>query len=786
MEITSWKFCRGECPGAEQQDYDDARWETVCVPHDWSIEGSFREDEAAGGSGGYLPTGIGWYRTTFAVEAPLDEAKVFLEFDGVYRCVQIWVNGHLAGRHANGYTGYLLDITPWVLAQEQNCLAVRVDNSHQPESRWYTGSGLYRHVRLIVTGLLHFRPYGLRVETPVITNALAMPLAEAVILNEAPDAMEFSLYNTILDPQGQHVTTTETLYRLRAGEEVRLLDELLRIQAPKLWSTEDPQVYTLKSSIWVDGQRVDEQVATFGVREAAFTPGEGFVLNGEPTLMKGVCLHHDGGLVGAAVPRRVLERRLSLLKEMGCNAIRTSHNPPSPEFLDLCDQMGFLVMEELYDEWMITKPKGTETRYGVSEFFQETFAQDVLFTVRRDRNHPSVVIWSAGNEVPEQSEPDGILVLAKLKELIAREDARPVTVGCDRIASQDGQAALPEFLALQDVIGYNYADRWGDRRELASEADHVADPTRCFIGTEDSAVQMIRGEYQVDREHPYCACLPDLERMWKYIVTRNHVAGTFLWAGIDYWGEAYWPCVASNFGQMDTCGFPKMGYYFYQSLWTEAPMVKLFPHWNWEGREGEPIPVVCFTNCDYVELFLNDRFLGRQSYEFPRLGMNTAFGCYDRPNRVVTTGDLHLTWQVPYEPGELRVLAYRGGILAAEDTVKTAKSPKRFQIQCEQEIFAGEEDIAHVAVDIVDKNGVIVPDASMKVQFAVGGPGVLVGVDNGNPMCHKSRRGNIIRAFHGKCLAIIRGTGEEGIIQVQIQAKRLEPAEIRIECKRRK
>ncbi|MFQ9799806.1 MAG: glycoside hydrolase family 2 TIM barrel-domain containing protein [Clostridia bacterium] len=349
---------------------------------------------------------------------------------------------------------------------------------------------------LIITGLLHFRPYGVRVETPVITSDLAMPLAEAVILNEAPDAIEFSLYNTILRSTGEHVTTTETLYRLRAGEEVRLLDELLRIQAPKLWSTEDPQVYTLKSSIWVDGQRVDEQVATFGIREAAFTAREGFVLNGEPTLMKGVCLHHDGGLVGAAVPRRVLERRLALLKEMGCNAIRTSHNPPSPEFLDLCDRMGFLVMEELYDEWMITKPKGTQTRYGVSEFFRKRFVQDVLFTVRRDRNHPCIVIWSAGNEVPEQSEPDGILILAKLKELIAREDARPVTVGCDRIASQDGQAALPEFLALQDVIGYNYADRWGERRELASEADHVADPTRCFIGTEDSAVRMIRGEYQ--------------------------------------------------------------------------------------------------------------------------------------------------------------------------------------------------------------------------------------------------------------------------------------------------
>ena len=255
--------------------------------------------------------------------------------------------------------------------------------------------------------------------------------------------------------------------------------------------------------------------------------------------------------------------------------------------------MGFLVMEELYDEWMITKPKGTQTRYGVSEFFQETVVQDVLFTVRRDRNHPCIVIWSAGNEVPEQSEPDGILILAKLKELIAREDARPVTVGCDRIASQDGQAALPEFLALQDVIGYNYADRWGERRELASEADHVADPTRCFIGTEDSAVRMIRGEYQVDRENPYSACLPDLERMWKYTVTRNHVAGTFLWAGIDYWGEANWPCVASNFGQMDTCGFPKMGYYFYQSLWTEAPIGEAIPSLELGGARGGANPPSC-------------------------------------------------------------------------------------------------------------------------------------------------------------------------------------------------
>ena len=780
MDITNWRFCRGDCPGAEQPDYDDSRWEAVLVPHDWSIAGDFREDEPAGGAGGYLPAGIGWYRTNVDIQAQPEEKKVFLEFDGAYRQAKVWVNGYLAGSHENGYTGFILDITPLLLPDGANQLAVRVDNSRQPESRWYAGSGLYRRVRLSVTAALHIRPYGVRVVTPVITDALAMPMAETTILNESEEDAEFSLYNTILDPKGRHVTTTETLYRIRAGEEIRLLDELLRIKEPSLWSVEEPQVYTLKSSIWVDGRKLDEQAVQFGLREAEFT-ADGFMLNGEPVKIKGVCLHHDGGLFGAAVPRRAWERRLSLLKEMGCNAIRTSHNPPSPEFLDLCDQMGFLVMEEFYDEWMISKQKGEDNRYGVSEFFQETAAQDVTFTVRRDRNHPSVVIWSAGNEVPEQGEPEGILILAKLKELIAREDSRPVTAGCDRIASLDGMSALPEFLELLDVVGYNYADRWGARRELAAEEDHAAAPGRCFLGTEDSAVQMVRGEYAVERDAPYHACLPDLERMWKYTMRHRYVAGMFLWAGADYWGECSWPCVASNFGQMDTCGFPKMGYYFYQSLWTAAPMAKLFPHWNWEG---EPIPVVCFTNCDYAELFLNGRFLGRQSYEFPRPGMNQAYGRYDSPPRTATTGDLHLTWLVPYEPGELRIIAYRGQSAAAEDVVRTAKKPKSLQVEYDREIMADGEDIANIAVRIVDKNGVFVPEASSKVQVLVEGPGMLVGVDNGNPACHRSRRGNTIRAFHGQCLAAVRGTGDEGVIRVRIQTKKLEPVELSIECKR--
>jgi beta-galactosidase len=525
---------------------------------------------------------------------------------------------------------------------------------------------------------------------------------------------------------------------------------------------------------------------TFGIREVKFDVDRGFLLNGEHIKLNGVCIHGDGGSVGTAVPERIWERRLELLQQMGCNAIRLSHNPPAPELLDLLDKMGFLVMAEAFDEWR--QPKGQTPLYGYHKYFEEWSERDMSAMIERDRNHPSVVIWSAGNEVPDQSDPRGPETLQGLLNIIRSKDpTRLITVGCDQIAAEP-KPALPEFLEKLDVVGYNYVDRWRDRREKYYSIDRHAYPNRRFIGTESTALFGARGVYAVDQSNELffekaSNTAIEVEQQQKFVQTYDYVSGDFIWVGIDYLGESRWPSKLAAAGALDTCGFPKDNYYFYQSIWTNKPVIHLSPHWNWAGREGQVITVTCYTNCDTVELFLNGKSLGVKGYAFPRPGMIRKYGDYPPRAKILqTTADLHLSWDVPYTAGTLSASGVKDGkpIRAAE--VHTTGTPTKLGLIADrQRIRTGPGDVAHVTVQVLDTEGRVVPTADDEVTLTIQGEGRILGVDNGRPDSHESYKGNSRRAFSGLALVILQPTGRPGTIVLSASSPSLSAANIKIE-----
>ena len=499
--------------------------------------------------------------------------------------------------------------------------------------------------------------------------------------------------------------------------------------------------------------------------------------------LNGVNVHEDAGAVGTAVPERMWERRFEILKAMGVNAIRTAHNPFPPEFLDLADRMGFLVMDEAFDEWTAGK-----VEQGYHQYFNEWSERDLEDFVRRDRNHPSVVLWSAGNEIGEQSRPDGHEVLRRLIGILHREDpTRPVTTGNDQIAA-DGHRATETFLSSLDVVGYNYVDRWHERRELYAEEDRHRHPEWKMIGTESSSARdAFGGNYSLGsdplRVQPnYTTGMIRAEQLWKWVATHDYFAGDFMWTGIDYLGETRWPSKGAGSGPIDIIGFPKDSYYFYQSQWTRAPVLHLFPHWNWPGREGQIIPVLAYTNCNAVELFLNGRSLGEKRLEFPMQGTSGGWNSYARPQINPTTSDLHLTWDVPYEPGELRAVGKRDGAVACEATVRTAGPPAAIRLSVDHDtIDADPRDVAHVTFEIVDASGTLVPDAGTRVRIEVEG-GTILALDNADLTDREPNSTNPRRAFHGRGLAIIQAQ-RAGRVRVSASAEGLRGAEVEIRAR---
>ncbi len=775
----NWKFQLGDQNSAEKISFDDSNWRILDLPHDWSIEGKYDENEPTGSSGGYLPTGIGWYRRSIEISENDLKKKIFIEFDGIYMNSDVWINEHHLGNYPFGYTSFHYELTPY-LKTGKNIIAVRVDNSPQPNTRWYSGSGIYRHVWLTKKHQLHIAYWGVYVTTPVVTSDSAIVEVNTSISNRTGKDQNFFLESILKNSDGVVVTKTKTKLNIESENQETITQKLI-VKTPQLWSVNSPNLYKLHTILIDDKNQIDEVVTKVGIRKIEFDKDKGFLLNDEHIKMNGVCLHHDGGAVGAAVPEKVWERRLKLLKEMGCNAIRTSHNPPAPEFLDLCDELGFLVMDEPFDEWRIGKRK-----FGYYQYFNEWWKKDLISMIRRDRNHPSIVLWSAGNEIPEQKTEDGHELLKLLIDVFHKEDAtRPVTLGCDNIAA-DGGAATLEFLKGLDIVGYNYADRWHERRELYYSIDRHAHPDWKMLGTESTSNNGgIRGGYSLGDDPKvvkpnYNFRMIDAEQLWKFVSKHDYVIGDFMWTGIDYLGESVWPAKNDNFGVLDLCGFPKDGYYFYQSQWTSEPMIHLFPHWNWQGREGQIIPVLCYTNCDAVELFLNGKSIGEKRLEFPRQGNSGGWNLYDRPQIHPTTADLHLQWDVPYSPGTLKAVGKRGGEIVFTKTIQTADQPFAIKLKTDRKTLKSDaRDILHVEVQVVDKNDNVVPTANNMIYFTIEGEGKIIGVDNGNPYDHDSYKANKRSVFNGMGLVIIQSTHKSGEIKFVAKSDSLKSAEIK-------
>jgi len=780
----NWKFIQSDIKEAEKPDFDDTRWRTLNLPHDWSIEGEFKEDAITKGAGGYLPTGIGWYRKRFNLLSVDKGQQFWIEFDGVYMNSDVWINGHHLGKHPYGYTSFYHDLTPFI-KKGGNIIAVRVDNSLQPNSRWYSGSGIYRHVWLNIAGPVHIAHWGTYITTPEVNSSSATISVRTSIENHNQGAKNMILRSVIKNESGKEVATAETPVLLTSSEKTDV-EQTLSVASPSLWSIDTPSLYTLQSFVLEGTKLNDNYISTFGIRKIEFDKDRGFLLNGTHIKMNGVCLHHDAGCLGSAVPEQAWARRLQLLKEMGCNAIRTSHNPPAPEFLDLCDKMGFLVMDEIFDEWI--EKKG-QVGFGYHIYFEEWWKSDLLSMIHRDRNHPSVVIWSAGNEVPDQVVETGIEVMRKLAETFHNEDpTRPVTQANDRIAAGDGPAKLP-FLEIQDIVGYNYVDRWNERRELYYSADRHDHPDWKMTGTENVSVGGLRGQYSIasdqsdrrpGRSRDYRLGMIQAEQLWKFTSVNDYVIGDFMWTGIDYLGEAGWPNKNSSSGVIDLCGFPKDGFYFYQSQWTKKPMVHILPHWNWAGSEGRVISVIAYSNCDTVELFLNGKSFGAKSYVFPQQGHSKSWNGYTRPYVAPTTSDLHLSWDVPYEPGTLKAVGRKNGKIISEE-VRTTSKPAAIRLSADRKnINADAHDIANVKVEIVDENGFVVPTASNTIEFKIEGEGILLGTDNGNPQDKTQMKSRQRDAFNGLALAVVQSTEKSGSIRLTAVSEGLKDAVLQV------
>jgi beta-galactosidase len=818
-----WKFSKGDFPGAQQPAFSDSAWRSLDLPHDWSVEGPFVQTELSGGAGGFAPTGIAWYRKRFRLPASYKDRKVSVEFDGVYQNSEVWINGQYLGKRPFGYISFAYDLTPYLNATGENVVAVKVDNTPQPASRWYSGSGIFRHTWLVAVNPVHVAHWGTFVTTPRVTKDAAGVHVNTQVRNQSAAAAACTLTTAIVDRAGKVVTTADVAQQIGPNAEYEFTQQM-SVEKPNLWSVAAPYLYKVRSTVRAGQQVVDEYETPIGIREALFDADRGFLLNGEHVKLNGVCLHHDAASVGSAVPERVWERRFEVLREMGCNAIRTSHNPPAPEFLDLCDRMGFLVMNEAFDEWKAGK--GQVRGNGYSRNYDEWHERDATDFVHRDGNHPSVVLWSCGNEISDQTTEHGVEILRDLIGIFHREDpTRPVTAGCDQIAAEPKPAPV-EFLSLLDVVGYNYADRWRERKELYYSVDKAAHPNWRMIGTESSGMGGLRGDYRgfvpaapgqaavtappvvapavAPGAGPGRGGTPgaagltglaggrgfgrggfrglDTEELWRFVRTHDYVAGDFMWTGIDYLGEAGGASRGATSGVIDSCGFPKDGYYFYQSQWTEKPMLHLFPHWNWKGREGQFLPVACYTNCDSVELFLNGKSVGVKGYTFPRFGMQGRYGQSPQLGGARTTSDLHLAWDVPFEPGTLKAVGTKAGNVVAQVEISTTGDPAAIELSVDRAaIRADRRDLSHVVVKVLDAQGRMHPDADNEVTFEVQGEGKLIGVDNGN-MAEMTVdfKGKTRKASHGMCLAIVQSTANAGQIRVTATSPGLKPATVTI------
>jgi beta-galactosidase len=790
---TGWRFLQSDAPGAEKPAFDDSSWKAVTLPHDWSIAGPFTEDAASRGAGAFAPTGIGWYRKTFTVSAaeasPTAARRTFIVFDGVMANSDVYLNGELLGHRPYGYVSFVYELTPH-LRPGKNTIAVRVDDSQQPASRWYPGAGINRQVRLINTGDTHIVPWGTFVTTPEVSAGSATVHVRTTATNESAAASNLTLSVSLVGPDGRTIKTFRSgnsmgkalaapgVLTLEPGATADLSAETT-IPNPERWDIGHGALYTVHATLLRDGKAVDDEVVPFGIREFHFDPNQGFFLNGVHHKVNGVAVHTDGGAVGTAVPLAVWERRLTELRKLGVNAIRTAHNPPAPEFLDLADRMGFLIMDEMFDCWTVAK-----NPYDYHLYFKDWSVRDTTDTVMRDRNHPSIVLWSAGNEIHDTPNPQ--VAIPILKSLVAtfhqNDPTRPVTQALFRPnASHDYEDGLADLL---DVVGQNY-------RPAEILAAHAQKPTRSIIGTENGH----------DRD--------------QWIAVRDHAeySGQFLWSGIDYLGESRtWPTIGSGSGLINSAALPHARAYERQSWWSPTPMVAIVrrtavarpapidpgyanatstdqsaaaatqrsttaraagaPPPDASVRFSEPLladwtpkdltphseTLEVYTNAEEVELFLNGKSLGTQK---------------QHPDASP------IVFKVDFAPGTIKAVARSGTTIVATDELKTAGKPARIVFTADKAttpLTPDWNDVRYVTATLVDDAGTPIPDSTTVIKFSANGPASIIAVDNGNMTDHDPYQATQRKTYFGNALALVRATGSSGKVTVTATADGLPPA----------
>ena len=792
-------------PGAEVPcttlGYDDTSWRKLNLPHDWGIEGPFRQDYP--GDTGKLPWwGVAWYRKHFTLPATDSGKQFYLDLDGAMAYAGVWLNGQFVGGWPYGYASWRVDLTPFVKPGAENVLALRLDNPPD-SSRWYPGGGIYRNVWLVKTGPVHVAHWGTFISTPQVSKDAATLSLQVKVENESATSTDVNLATDIFElnsdnQKSRRPVATMTPVRLAlAAHASDNASASATVRNPKLWSTRKPNRYVAVTTLEQNGKLVDRYETPFGIRTIQFTVDNGFLLNGERVPLNGVCDHHDLGALGSALNTRALERQLQLLQEMGCNAIRTSHNPPAPELLELCDRLGLVVMDESFDCWVRGK---TKNDYHL--LFADWHERDLRAMVHRDRNHPCIILWSIGNEIAEQGSPGGHKIAAELAGIVRSEDrTRPVTAACNNV-----QAGYNGFQKNVGVFGYNYQPgQYGKFRD--------ANPNLPLFGSETASCVSSRGEYffpvsndksqgqsdfqvsSYDLYAPPWATPPDTE--FKGQDQCPFVAGEFVWTGFDYLGEPtpynedtstmleftdpklkarlqnqlnelgkiHVPSRSSYFGILDLAGFKKDRFYLYQSRWRpDLPIAHILPHWNWPERVGQVTPVHVYTSGDEAELFLNGKSLGRKK---------------KGPN------DYRLRWdEVTYHPGELKVIAYKNHNRWAHDTAQTTGPAAKLLLHPDRAtIFANGQDLSFITVTIADQGGRLVPRSNNRVSFSVSGPGEVIAVDNGDAISFEPFQAKQHSAFNGLCLVVVRSTADSGSIVLKATSPNLVSAQVKLQAK---
>lgn len=772
----NWRFYLGDTDRAFDVNFDDQHWRKLNLPHDWSIEGKFDKSNPSGIGGGALSGGIGWYRKSFQVPIKAKGNLLFIAFDGVYRNSEVWINGHYLGKRPNGYIAFSYELTPYIKFGSENTIAVKVDNAQQPNSRWYSGSGIYRDVQLLRVNPIHVKEWGTFVTTPVVSEKEAGINIE-VDIAAGNVSTKVTVKNIILDVSQKQVAISSQEINLKSESKVK---DQLRILNPRLWSDADPYLYSVKTEIYQKGKLIDTYTTPLGIRTFEFDAYKGFFLNGKSVKIKGVCMHHDFGALGTAFNYRAAERQLEILKKMGVNGLRTAHNPPAKALLELCDKKGFIVMDEAFDMW---KKKKNEFDYHLD--WDQWHKKDLEDQILRDRNHPSVFVWSIGNEIQEQwgtgTDTLGRDMTRELKAIVSSLDTtRPITTANNDINLYNN---LIQSKAL-DIIGYNYNHtKWKDF--------HSTYPGKKLIITESTSALQTRGFYDMpsdsiriwpkawdipltdgNPDHT-CSAYDNCHTPWgssheatlKAFHSDPAVSGIYVWTGFDYIGEPTpyeWPSRSSYFGIVDLAGFPKDSYYLYQSVWTDKPVLHIFPHWNW--RPGQTIDIwAYYSQADEVELFLNGKSLGKQTKQ----------------------GDeMKVVWKTTFEPGILKAVSRKNGNVVLEKEIATAGKAAKIILEADRnQIKADGKDLSFVTAKVVDAYGHLVPDATDLIRFSVAGHASIVATDNGDPTSLEPFSATNRQVFYGLALAVLKSADHEEVVKLKAEADGLESAIIEIKIK---